>query len=167
VLPNSGGLALSILLVIALFAAVVAIGERMAGSAAPLSSAFARFAPSVLPITVGYHVAHYLTSLLVNAQYALKAATDPFADGSDYLGLGTFYVTTGFFNTLDTVHMIWITQASAVVLGHVLAICVSHAIALDLYKDPRKATLSQVPSALFMIAYTTFGLWLLAAPRGA
>jgi hypothetical protein len=63
--------------------------------------------------------------------------------------------------------MIWITQASAVVLGHVLAICVSHAIALDLYKDPRKATLSQVPSALFMIAYTTFGLWLLAAPRGA
>jgi hypothetical protein len=167
VLPNSGGLALSILLVIALFAAVVAIGERMAGSAAPLSSAFARFAPSVLPITVGYHIAHYLTSLLVNAQYALKAATDPFADGSDYLGLGTFYVTTGFFNTLDTVHMIWITQASAVVLGHVLAICVSHAIALDLYKDPRKATLSQVPSALFMIAYTTFGLWLLAAPRGA
>ena len=30
---------------------------------------------------------------------ALAAASDPFATGADYLGLGTYYVTTGFFNT--------------------------------------------------------------------
>jgi len=88
------------------------------------------------------------------------------ADGSDYLGLGTFYVTTGFFNTLSSVHTIWVTQASAVVIGHILAIYVSHAVALDLYRDHRKAMRSQIPSALFMIAYTSFGLWLLASPRG-
>lgn len=164
---NIAGLAASMILVPALFAAVIAIGEKLARSTVPFPLAFSRFALAVLPITLGYHIAHYLTSFLVNGQYALAAATDPFANGSDYLGLGTFYVTTGFFNTLSSVHTIWVTQASAVVIGHILAIYVSHAVALDLYKDHRKAMLSQIPSALFMIAYTTFGLWLLASPRGA
>ncbi len=163
---NIAGLAASMVLVPAVFAVVIAIGERMARSTVPFALAFSRFALAVLPITLGYHIAHYLTAFLVNGQYALAAASDPFADGSDYLGLGTFYVTTGFFNTLSSVHTIWVTQASAVVIGHILAIYVSHAVALDLYKDHRKAMLSQIPSALFMIAYTTFGLWLLASPRG-
>jgi hypothetical protein len=30
-----------------------------------------------------------------------------------------------------------------------------------------RAVLGQVPLALFMVAYTVFGLWLLATPRGA
>jgi hypothetical protein len=80
--------------------------------------------------------------------------------------LGHVHVTTGFFNTLATVRVIWLSQAAAVVLGHVLAVLLGHALALHLTRDQRAAALSQVPLAIFMIAYTLFGLWLLAAPRG-
>jgi len=34
-------------------------------------------------------------------------------------------------------------------------------------REGGRIVVSQIPMALFMIAYTFFGLWLLAAPRGA
>ena len=124
-------------------------------------------AVSILPIALGYHVAHYLPGFLVDAQYALAALSDPFARGDDWLGLQPFYVTTGFFNTQSGVRAIWLAQAGAVVLGHVLGILLAHRIALGHHATPKRAILAQLPLALFMIGYTFFGLWLLASPRGA
>ena len=88
------------------------------------------------------------------------------ATGQDLLGLGTFYVTTGFFNTQASVRAIFLVQAGAVVFGHVLAILLAHAVAVRHFGTNRRAALSQAPLALFMILYTLFGLWLLASPRG-
>ena len=168
-----GGLLIANVLLVAAFAALVWLGDILArqfgGPFEPpgYATAFGLLALSILPIALGYHIAHYLTVFLVNGQYALAAASDPFATGADYLGLGTYYVTTGFFNTQDTVRVIFLTQAGAVVIGHVLAILAAHAMALRLYGENRPALLSQIPLAGFMILYTFLGLWLLAAPKGA
>lgn len=151
---------------VAAFALAVRLGEWLAGGTGRYGTAFRTLAPSILPIALGYHVGHYLPTLLVDAQYALAALSDPLARGDDLLGLGTFYVTTGFFNTTATVRAIWLAQAGAVVLGHVLAILVAHGLALRLHEGHRRAALSQAPLAAFMVAYTLFGLWLLASPRG-
>ena len=70
-------------------------------------------------------------------------------------------------STQDTVRAIFLTQAGAVVAGHMLAIILSHAIAVREFGSARRAVLSQAPLAVFMVLYTFFGLWLLAAPRGA
>lgn len=149
-----------------IFAATVILGLVLAGSTTGFATAFGRLAYAILPIALAYHFAHYLPTLLVNAQYSLKASSDLWATGADTLGLGVFYVTTGFFNNHDSVKIIWLSQAGAVVAGHIMAILISHAIALNMVKDTRKATLSQIPLAIFMVLYTTFGLWLLASPRG-
>ena len=93
-------------------------------------------------------------------------ANDPLDNGAHLLGLEHLHVTTGFFNTTDTVRMIFLAQAGAIVLGHAIAIALSHALAVRLFGQPRKAALSQAPLALFMVGYTLFGLWLLASPRG-
>jgi len=129
--------------------------------------AFGILAIGILPIALAYHIAHYLTAFMVNAQYALAAISDPLHTGADYLGLGTFYVTTGFFNTHHTVQIIWLTQAGVVVTGHVLSVLLTHAVAVKLLGTGRRAVISQIPLALFMILYTLLGLWLLASPRGA
>ncbi|MEO0371724.1 MAG: hypothetical protein AAF231_09740 [Pseudomonadota bacterium] len=144
---------------IAAFAACLWIGEKIAGSGRSLRSAFCLFAPSILPIAIAYHVAHYLTSFLVDGQYVMKVFNDA-------MGLGQFYVTTGFFNTPGTVKAIWLTQAGAVVVGHVVAILLAHALAMRDQQSTRRAILGQAPLAAFMVAYTFFGLWLLASPRG-
>jgi hypothetical protein len=138
----------------------IRLGLSMAGGGVEYRTAFIVFAPSILPIAAGYHLAHYLTSFLVDGQHVISVL-------SYTIGLGERPVTTGFFNRLDTVRLIWLTQAGAVVIGHVVAILVAHALALRVFPDPRRATLSQLPLALFMVGYTVFGLWLLAAPKGA
>lgn len=163
---NLAGLILANAALVAAFAACLWLGERIAGSGRPLKETFCLYAPSILPIAIAYHVAHYLTSFMVDSQYLLKAINDPMTRGADLLGLGEFYVTTGFFNTPGTVKAIWLTQAGAVIVGHVIAILLAHALAMQDHKNTRRAVLGQAPLAAFMVAYTFFGLWLLASPRG-
>ena len=164
--PTLLGLFAAVALLIATFAATVSLGLALAGGGA-FAYTFGRLGLSVLPIALGYHVAHYLTAFLVNIQYVYAALSDPLATGADYLSIEPFYVTTGFFNRLDSVRVIWLSQASAVVIGHVWSVVLAHRIALDLFPEPRRAVLATLPLSAFMIGYTFLGLWLLAAPRGA
>lgn len=166
IVQNLTGLMLANLWLMSAYALAIWLGLALIRSTLPLAEAFRLFAPSILPIALGYHIAHFLPSFLVDSQYALATASDPMGNGADILGLGTFYVTTGFFNSQDSVRVIWLTQAAAVVIGHILAVMLSHAIALRHFGSRRRAVLIQAPLALFMVLYTLFGLWLLAAPRG-
>lgn len=167
VAPTLLGLLGAILALIVVFAMTVWLGLLLTPYQQDFPKTFARLAQSLLPIALAYHIAHYLTSFLVNAQYALAAASDPLASGADHLGIEPFYVTTGFFNHIDSVRVIWLTQAGAVVVGHVWSVLLAHRIALDLFPDHRRAAMATLPLSLFMIAYTMLGLWLLATPRGA
>ncbi|NCQ25650.1 MAG: hypothetical protein COW54_08415 [Rhodobacteraceae bacterium CG17_big_fil_post_rev_8_21_14_2_50_63_15] len=142
------------------FATCLWLGERLAGGRARLPGLFCLYAPTILPIALAYHIAHYLTSFLVDGQYVLAAL-------SDALGLGHIHVTTGFLNTPGPVRLIWFTQAGVVVAGHVIAILLAHTFAMGRGQGTRHAVLGQAPLALFMVAYTVFGLWLLASPRAA
>lgn len=141
-------------------------GAQISEDPRPSSLLFRTYAPTLLPIALGYHIAHYLTAFLVEAQYLWKWLDDPMGQGWHWLGQEAFQVTTGFFNRQDSVEVIFLTQAGAVVLGHVVAILMAHAIALRATGSHRVAVLGQLPLALFMIAYTFLGLWLLATPRG-
>jgi hypothetical protein len=157
-------------LLIAVFTAALWAGLAMARRGeqkVTLAHAFGPMALSVLPIGFAYHFAHYLTSLMVNGQYAIAALTDPLGTGADWLGLGRYYVTTSFFNTPSSVEAIFMAQAGAVVIGHVLSVLIAHTVATRLFGDARRAAISQIPLAAFMVAYTFLGLWLLASPKGA
>lgn len=156
--PNAAGLALALPLLAAAYAVSVWLGWRMIG-AAGAGRAMRALAPAILPIALGYHIGHYLPGFLVEFQHVARYAAAA-------LGLPPVTVTTGFFNTLATVRVIWLAQAGSVVVGHALAILLSHRIALGLTGSHRRAAISQAPLAAFMIAYTLFGLWLLASPRG-
>ena len=164
VAPNTLGLFGACALLTTLFIISLAIGRALTGPPPHLSQAISRLALSIIPISLAYHFAHYLVALLVNGQYALATATDPLATGADYLGLGTFYVTTSFLNTQATVEIIWRVQSIAIIVGHVIAVLVAHRMAHDLWHTPKRAAIGQIPLAILMVGYTFFGLWLLASP---
>lgn len=163
---NLSGLILANIGLVLVFVFSTWVGLRLARSRADLREGVRLFAPAVLPIALGYHIAHYLTVFLVDGQYVLAALSDPLHRGDDLLGLGHHSVTTGFLFRPGPVKVIWLTQAGAVVIGHIIAIMLAHVLALRMMGDRRSAVLSQVPLALFMVGYTFFGLWLLASPRG-
>lgn len=167
VTENTLGLLAACIVLTGAFFTSVLLGGWLADDASSRTESVFRFALSMMPISLAYHFSHYLAVLMVNTQYALATATDPLARGDDWLGIGDFRVTTSFLNRMDTVETIWQVQSGAIVLGHVLAVCVAHRIALDIWPTRRRAALSQLPLAILMVAYTIFGLWLLASPTGA
>ena len=79
------------------------------------------------------------------------------------LGLSHREVTASVLTNHDSVHTIWNAQVAGIVLAHVAAVFVAHAIALRKL-DARQALLSQLPMTVLMVAYTVFGLWLLSTP---
>jgi hypothetical protein len=161
---NTAGLVLTWLALAALYAGAVLLGWRLVGRRVPLPHLLGTLALAIMPIALAFHFCHYLTALLVNGQYAYAAASDPFGTGADLLSLGHFHVTTSFLNTYEGTRAIWNAQAAGIVAGHVLAILLAHEMACRSVDDYRAAVLSQVPLAAVMVAYTLFGLWLLATP---
>ncbi len=170
--PTLIGMFSANLLLVGVFAACVYLGLVLAKRQRPHTTVsfinlFCHLSLCLLPIAFAYHVSHFIASFLVNVQYSIAAISDPLNRGSDWLGLGQHYVTTGFLNNHHTVEILWLTQAGIVVFGHVLSILLSHGIAVRLFQHHRAAVSSQIPLAAFMVAYTFLGLWLLASPRGA
>ncbi|TPI27997.1 hypothetical protein FJW08_22500 [Mesorhizobium sp. B3-2-1] len=161
---GSLGLVLTFVLLAAVFLLAVIVGQRLAGSDQPLAKAAGLLVWSIVPIALAYHVAHYLTALLVDGQYALAALSDPFALGWNLFGTADMQVEAGVVAGAASAWWLWNIQAGAIILGHVLAVLVAHGFAWRLHPQPARAALSQFPLTVLMIAYTIFGLWLLATP---
>lgn len=182
VLWSAGGVLVANVILLLLFACCIWLGIKLARkyrahpqsqlqhktalSTLDFKQVFCQLSISVLPIAAAYHGSHYLISFLVNGQYFIAAVSDPLATGSNILGLENYQVTTGFLNTMSSVRRIWLTQASLVVVGHILAVLMAHHTIAKLCQSRSQAIMLHIPLACFMASYTWFGLWLLAAPRG-
>ncbi|MCO6184756.1 hypothetical protein [Rhizobium sp. L1K21] len=164
-MPMSVGLIVAFALLAGLFYLCVYGGKMLAGAEEALIPLAGRLVYSILPISIVFQFAHYLTYLLVQGQYALKLASDPFGRGWDLFGTTDWQVTTSFFYGYGSVLAIWNAQTAAIVLGHLIGITMAHLIALDIFRDNRKAVRSQIFLAGLMVAYTAFGLWLLSSPK--
>ncbi|WP_119302041.1 hypothetical protein [Dongia deserti] len=148
----------------AAFLACIWIGRALAGSRDPFWPRAGALAASILPISVGYQFAHYLTAFLVNGQYAAIALTDPFALGWFNSEERMHRITTSFLSHRAGVTLIWNLQAAGIVIGHIIAVLVAHLVTLRAGADRMTTLLSQAPLAVLMVAYTLFGLWLLSTP---
>ncbi|HEY1383461.1 MAG TPA: hypothetical protein VGF43_07585 [Dongiaceae bacterium] len=159
---NSVGLfALWLALAIA-FLLCMAIGRLLAGRRDSFWQLAGALAASILPISIGYQFAHYLTAFLVNVQYASIAVTDPLTQGWFNADDRMRGVTTSFLSNHDSVAAIWNLQAGGIVLGHIIAVLVAHLITLRQKTDRGSVLACQGPLAVLMVAYTLFGLWLLS-----
>ncbi|WP_246684921.1 hypothetical protein, partial [Mesorhizobium sp. B2-7-1] len=161
---GSFGLVLTFFLLAVVFALTVFLGQRLAGDRQSFAEAAGLLVWSIVPIALAYHIAHYLTVLLVHGQYALVALSDPFARGWNLFGTANMMVEAGVVAGAQSAWWLWNVQAGVIIAGHVLAVLVAHGLAARLHPQASRAALSQLPLTLLMIAYTIFGLWLLATP---
>ena len=147
------------------YAFTAAAGAWWSGSSA--APALRRFVVSIVPIAFGYHFAHYLPSFLVDAQYALKALSDPLELGWNLLGTRDLHVTASFLTHHASVELIWYAQTAAIVAAHVAAVVVLHALAGESREGRLTTIRGELPLTGLMIGYTLFGLWLLSTPVAA
>ncbi|MGH3354755.1 MAG: hypothetical protein ACRDOJ_02595, partial [Nocardioidaceae bacterium] len=115
------------------------------------------FAHSVVPIIVGYFVAHYLTLFVETGQQAVAQLSDPLGTGANLLGTADMGVS--YYLTLHPTGLA-VTKVSAVVLGHLLGAVAAHDRAVRVLPRGREM-LGQLPLLLVMVFYTSGGLYLL------
>ena len=109
-----------------------------------------RFAPPLLAIAAGYHLAHYLgffVSLSLPLASALAAPTAPPAP--------ELFVLPTFFGGI---------AITAILVGHLLAVWVAHAIGFEVFPERLQAVRAQYAFVAVMIAYTTLSLWIVSQP---
>lgn len=134
-----------------LIGAFAVLATLFLAATAFVSRGMGRFVYSLIPISIAFHFAHYLTDVLVNGQYLLVA-----------LGLKHDHPTTSFLNTASGATMIYSVQTSAIVIGHMFGVAIAHRIALD--ASPANTTRAELLVSMLMVLYTAFGLWTLSAP---
>lgn len=117
------------------------------------------FAHSIVPIIVGYIVAHYLTYFVEYGQQTLVQLSDPYSRGDDYLGTADLQI-----NYWLSIHptFLAVSKVLAVALGHVVGVVAAHDRAIKLL--PRRHQLTgQLPLLVAMVGFTVGGLYLLFA----
>ena len=161
-ISNSIGLLGAFVILCGTFTCCVYLGCILSDQRENFLQACGRLVYSIIPISLVFHAAHYLTQVLVNIQYAVPSFTDPFGVGWNAAGMEDFHVTTSFLNHIGGVELIWTFQTAIIVLGHIIGIWVAHTIAIRIFGQGRMIVYNQLFLAGFMICYTIFGLWLLS-----
>ena len=116
------------------------------------------FASSIVPIALGYVVAHYYSLLVLTGQQTIGFLADPLGLGWNLLGLAGRPLLTGWVQPTFVATF----QVCAIVVGHVLGVVLAHDRAVALF--PRsKAVLGQIPLLCLMVLFTVGGLLLLFA----
>jgi len=144
-------------LVYGLFAAWMA---RAAGGELSTATVAGMFVLSLVPIAIAYHLAHYLTYILIQGQLVIRLASDPFGLGWNLLGTARYRPDVGIVGA----RFAWYTAVVAIVLGHIIAVYIAHLIALREFSDRRRAMRSQFPMVVLMVGYTMVSLWIIAQP---
>jgi hypothetical protein len=117
------------------------------------------FAHTLVPIGFAYVLAHYFSLLIWQGQAMGYLASDPLGNGANLFGTGAYRIDY----TIISYAAIWYVQVAALVSGHVGGLALAHDRSLSVYRNQEEAVRSQYWMLAVMVAFTSFGLWLLSA----
>lgn len=115
------------------------------------------YAPTLIPIIVGYFVAHYLTYFYQVGQQTLIQFSDPMATGANLLGTSDWKLHYGLS---DHPTALAITKVGAIICGHVIGATAAHDRAVAWLPSTHRI-LGQLAMMALMVGYTVLGLFLL------
>jgi hypothetical protein len=152
---NLTGLLIAVFIVAAVYLSAVAVARLVSGSPRSLVD---DFLGSLVPIALAYVVAHYFSLFVLQGQFAIPLASDPFGKSWDLFG------TVGFRPDLALLspNLVWYVQVGALVAGHVCGLLIAHDRAVHLFPSGPTAVRTQYAMLALMIGYTVTGMWILS-----
>ncbi len=149
---NTLGLAWVVLIVGVAYHQAGRVGSRFTGD-----QNFAhKFGGSLIPILIGYDIAHYFSLLLLEGQAFKILLSDPYGQGWNILGTADHAIN---WTVISTTTIGWI-QIGSIVGGHLLGVLFAHDRSVELWKA-QTALRSQYPMLFVMVIYTIMGLVLM------
>ncbi len=146
-----------LLIFIAFMELVIYFGNRRAD----LKTIATAFAFTLVPIALVYNAAHNYSYVVVQSQGLIPLLDDPLGKGWHLLPALAGYKPSFALAQASTV---WFAQLALIVVGHVIAVYLSHLKAGEQFRTAQRALLSQYPMLVLMVMYTMTSLWILAQP---
>lgn len=128
---------------------------RVTETLSPVSRIASVFAVTLVPIGVGYHLAHNLTLVVDGLPLLFDALADPLA-----LNPSTASAWTVLSSRPTLVASLSI---ATVVLGHVGAVVLAHRRSFTSFPGKVQAVKSELPLTALMVLYTLVSLWIVTA----
>ena len=144
-----------LLVFVAFIEAVVYFGNRKVDFVTTATG----FAFTLVPIALVYNAAHNYSYVVLQSQALIPLLDDPLQKGW-HLWPAAAGVHVSF--ALAQASTIWFAQIILIVLGHVIAVYLSHLRAGERFRTAQRALLSQYPMLLLMVLYTMTSLLILA-----
>jgi hypothetical protein len=157
-LAYSVGLVACICLIMAVYRLGI-VGVHSVSSRYDTGQLTRSFAHTLAPIGFAYVLAHYFSLLLWQGQAMGYLLSDPLGNGANLFGTSGYQIDYQVISYAA----IWYVQVAALLAGHVGGLTLAHDRALAIYRDPQEAVRSQYWMLAVMVAFTSFGLWLLSA----
>ena len=142
------------------FIVMAAIMSRLAGGAGSAQEMARHLALTLVPIVIGYHLAHYLLLLLVQGQYVVPLISDPFGFGWNLFGTAGYRVDIAIVGA----RFAWYTAVTAILLGHIFAVGLAHLRVMRMLPERNAALRAEMPLTALMVAYTCLSLSIIAQP---
>jgi hypothetical protein len=142
------------------FIAVAALMSRLTGGARSAGEMAQHLALTLVPIVIGYHLAHYLLLLLVQGQYIVPLISDPFGFGWNLFDTAGYRVDIAIVGA----RFAWYTAVTAILLGHIAAVSLAHLKMMRVLPDRGTALRAELPLTALMVAYTILSLSIIAEP---
>ncbi|MBI3096945.1 MAG: YHS domain-containing protein [Planctomycetes bacterium] len=144
----------------AVYALLVMLGLGWAGeTGVPYRAMFIRFAYTLLPIALFYHLAHNAQHLFVEGVKLVPLASDPFGWGWDLFATADLRLPP-----LLPLASVWNVQVACIGIGHLLSLWMSDRAARILFSTPGAGMRGQIPMVLGMMAFSAYSLWLVLQP---
>jgi hypothetical protein len=156
-LAYSIGLLVCIALIVGVYRVGI-LGVHSVGERYDIGQLTRAFAHTLVPIGFAYVLAHYFSLLLWQGQAVGYLISDPLGDGSNLFGTAGYQIDYQVISYAA----IWYVQVAALIVGHVSGLALAHDRALTMYDEPEEAVRSQYWMLAVMVAFTSFGLWLLS-----
>jgi hypothetical protein len=155
------GLALLTAAFLLVFIAFMEMVIYFGGRKLDLKATVTAFVLTLVPIALVYNAAHNYSYVVVQSQGLIPLLNDPLAKGWHLLPALAGYKPSFALAQASTV---WFAQIVLIVVGHVIAVYLSHLKAGEKFRTAQRALLSQYPMLLLMVMYTMTSLWILAQP---
>jgi hypothetical protein len=156
-LIGTAGLAAAIACVVAIYSLAMFFSRR-ALSRLDISTVElqGRFVHSLVPIAIGYTVAHYFSLFVFQGQAGYILASDPLSRGDDFFGTSDWQIVY----TVVSTAAIALVQVAAIVAGHVLGVVAAHDRAVGMFSGRDKSR-GQYALLGAMVTFTIGGIALL------
>lgn len=153
-------MALSPLVYLLVFTVFMRIAKSLTGTTLTITALVNRFAVTIVPIALAYHVTHYYTMFLMQAGQIVRLVSDPFGAGWNIFGTADLRISA----VMVSADAIWHSQVAIILVGHIASVYLAHVEALRVFGSRGAAVRSQVPLLVLMVLFTVLGLWILSLP---